>query len=191
MWFYESSRQLSSFMAMPSIRHRGGETNYWAKTWASPSLGSVSSWTKVHAMFTTRAKAFEFRAHKIFLMLSLLFGWAWQNKPISSILWASSGAITNAEEVGTYQILCRHGDQHRSCWKLQPKGKRHPPLKIVLMSGAKKLKSAMGKCSSISWRGLTFLISKDVRFKCKDKFWIKKRNQLHNHNQQIQQSLNP
>ena len=57
---------------------------------------------------------------------------------------------------------------------------------------AKKLKSDMVKSRSTSWQGLNFPIERDVRFKCEDKFLIKKINQqLHNCSMQIQQSLNP
>ena len=73
--------------------------------------------------------------------------------------------------------------------EITTKREKHPPLKIVIMSKAKKLKSGMGKLSNISREGMKFPIYRDVQFKCKDHLRIKKINQLHNYSQHIQQSL--
>ena len=69
---------------------------------------------------------------------------------------------------------------------------KNPPLKTVVTSMAKKLKSNMDTSRSISRQILKSPIQRDVRSKCEDKFWIKKRNQqLKSNSMQIQQSLNP
>ena len=72
------------------------------------------------------------------------------------------------------------------------RNEKHPPLNTIDTSGAKKLKSGMGKSRSTSQPGLKFPIQRDIRFKSEKKFQTKKRNQqLQNCRLQIQQSLNP
>ena len=54
---------------------------------------------------------------------------------------------------------------------------KHPPFKIVVTFRGKKSKWGMDKSRSISWWGLKFPILRNVGFKYKDKFRIKKRHQ--------------